>query len=149
MCCCHSGLFYHHPTIIMIFRVISSRKVFFPILWVIDSLRYMWVGLHCHTQGLSAVFTLIAINSARSPCVDGVTRKVHLYCIRYHMFAIILFSYSENFWRGCAAPLFDGFIPRTPRQPPAILSSTPQLARAPTWPQWAVSWLVAARLMIF
>ena len=40
-------------------------------------------------------------------------------------------------------------IPRTPRQPPAILSSTPQLAWAPTWPQWAVSWLAAARLIIF
>ena len=40
-------------------------------------------------------------------------------------------------------------IPRTPRQPPAILSSTPQLAWAATWPQWAVSWLAAARLIIF
>ena len=29
-------------------------------------------------------------------------------------------------------------IPRTPHQPPAILSSTPQLARAPLWPQWAL-----------
>ena len=27
------------------------------------------------------------------------------------------------------------FIPRTPRQPPAILSSTPQLVRVPLWPQ--------------
>ena len=40
-------------------------------------------------------------------------------------------------------------IPRTPHQPPAILSSTPQLVRAPLWPQWALSWLAAGRLILF
>ena len=40
-------------------------------------------------------------------------------------------------------------ISRTQRQPPAILSSTPQLARVPLWPQWALSWLAAGRLILF
>ena len=39
--------------------------------------------------------------------------------------------------------------PRTPRQPPAILSSTPQLARASPWPHWALWWLAAGRLILF
>ena len=41
------------------------------------------------------------------------------------------------------------FISRTQRQPPAILSSIPQLARVPLWPQWALSWLAAGRLILF
>ena len=52
----------------------------------------MWAGFHCHTQGLSAGFTLIAVNMVRSPCVDGVCRKVYQSVPCLHpiiMFAII------------------------------------------------------------
>ena len=38
---------------------------------------------------------------------------------------------------------------RKQRQPPAILSSTLQIARAPLWPQWALSCLAAGRLIQF
>ena len=43
-----------------------------------------------------------------------------------------------------------GFIARSQgQQPPAIPSSTPQLASSPLWPQWALSWLAAGRLILF
>ena len=53
------------------------KNVFFSPKSVAASLQFMWAGFHCHTQGLSAGFALIAVNMVRSPCVDGVCRKVY------------------------------------------------------------------------
>ena len=35
---------------------------FFKVLSVTASLQFMWAGFHCHAQGLSAGFALIAVN---------------------------------------------------------------------------------------
>ena len=51
---------------------------------------------------------------------------------------------SLELWSWWYFPNSDVCIPRTLRPPPAILSSTPQLARAPLWPQWALPWMAAA-----
>ena len=74
--------------------MISRKNVgfFFKILSVTASLQFIWAGFHCHTQGLSAGFALIAVNMVRSPCVNGVCRKVYQSAPFLHptiMFAII------------------------------------------------------------
>ena len=56
------------------------------------SLQPMWTGFHCHTQGLSAGFALIAVNMVRPACIDCVCRKVYQSAFFLHpiiTFAII------------------------------------------------------------
>ena len=102
-----------------------------------------------------------SIQNSKAKVMVSVKPIGHIWGLEFNRY--ICFSFRGNratFGWDMANSIFDlensrsrpwprSNIPRTPRQPPVILSSTPQLAWAPTWPQWAVSWLAAARLIIF
>ena len=83
--------FYYHPIIIIVFLKISWKKFFQN--FISYRIATIYVGrVHCHTQGLSAGFALIAVNMVRSTCVDGVCHKVYQSTHFLHpiiMFAII------------------------------------------------------------
>ena len=112
-------------------------------IWSIKGDKTVWTILQ---MGLQYV-TKYCLGGTNNHCSTTSTQFVCWYVNRYCLGGTN--NHCSTTSVQCVWYDVGSSIPRTPRQPPAIRSSTLLLVRAPLWSQWALSWLAAGRLSLF